>query len=137
MDDANGSFTSNFQQALSDAQSLAMAQDSSALETLHLLHALLHDAKFGASEVLQAAGVAFEPLMQDVNKELENLPKLNNPNPNLVPSAQLLKTLSICDQLAKHQQDSYVAIDVFWLALLEDRSIAGELFKNMVLVRKI
>ena len=63
--------TTKFQQALADAQSLALGSDNGAIEPPHLLAAMLDQEDGGAASLLSRAGVAVPKLKQLVKKAIE------------------------------------------------------------------
>ena len=69
-------FTTKFQQALSDAQSLAVGSDNQFIEPQHLLLALLNDADSGATSLLARAGGNVTPLKAALKEAVERLPKV-------------------------------------------------------------
>ena len=69
-------FTTKFQQAVSDAQSLAVGADNQYIESQHLLLALLNDADSGAGSLLARAGGNVHALKTALNDAVERLPKV-------------------------------------------------------------
>ena len=67
--------TTKFQQALADAQSLALANDHAYIEPQHLLAAMLDDADSGIGSLLARAGVNAPRLRQQLAAAIERLPK--------------------------------------------------------------
>jgi len=68
--------TSRFQQALSDAQSLAVGRDNNFLEPAHLLSALLEQQGGSTAPLLSQAGVNVSTLRARVGQMLAGLPKV-------------------------------------------------------------
>ena len=65
--------TTKFQQALGEAQSMALGKDHPYIEPQHLLLALLQQEDGGTSSLLQRAGVNVNPLREALVKSLERL----------------------------------------------------------------
>jgi ATP-dependent Clp protease ATP-binding subunit ClpB len=121
--------TSRFQQALSDAQSLAVGRDHNLIEPAHLLLALL-DQKGGSTRpMLVQAGVNVATLRQRLAEALDKLPKVSGQEGNLSVGNDLSRLLNITDKLAQDRGDSFIASELFVLAALEDKGAAGQALK--------
>ena len=70
--------TTSFQQALGDAQSIAVGKDNAGLDPLHLLLALIGEDEFGAKSLMLRSGGNVNKLSQLVNEAVEKLPKLSS-----------------------------------------------------------
>lgn len=68
-------FTTKFQQAVSDAQSIAIGHDNQIIEPQHLLLALLNQEDGGTTSLLQRAGVNVPPLKKPSMRRLTACPK--------------------------------------------------------------
>ncbi len=66
--------TTKFQQALADAQSIAVGRDHPTVEPQHLLLALLEQEDGGTSSLLQRAGCNVGPLKQALERSIGRLP---------------------------------------------------------------
>ena len=72
-------FTAKLQQALSDAQSIAVGRDHSSIETVHLLLALLQQKDGSVSPLLKQAGANLATLDKKLSEQLERVATLKNP----------------------------------------------------------
>ncbi len=122
--------TTKFQQALSDAQSIAVGADNTAIEPQHLLLALLQEDNGGASSLLSRAGVNLSPLKTQLNSAIANLPKSTASNGEIAISRDLNNLLNVTDKLAQKRGDAYIASEMFLLALAEDKGETGKLLKQ-------
>ncbi|HEY2967496.1 MAG TPA: Clp protease N-terminal domain-containing protein, partial [Casimicrobiaceae bacterium] len=68
--------TTKFQQALADAQSLALGNDNGFIEPQHLLAALLQQEDGGSASLLARAGVNVAALKGALTKAIGRLPKV-------------------------------------------------------------
>ena len=121
--------TTKFQQALNDAQSLAVANDSPTIEALHLLDALIKQEDGGTSALLAHAGVHLAPLKAGLITAIANLPKSTDSAGEVTISRELNNLLNVTDKLAVKRGDGFIASEMFLLALLEDKGAAGKLLK--------
>ena len=122
--------TTKFQQAINDAQSLALGADNTAIEPQHLLLALLQDADGGTASVLLKAGVQVNALKTALGIAIANLPKSPNQNGEIAISRDLNNLLNITDKLAQKRNDAYIASELFLLALADDKGATGKLLKQ-------
>ncbi|MFN3703142.1 ATP-dependent chaperone ClpB [Thermomonas sp.] len=121
--------TSRFQQALSDAQSLAVGRDHNFIEPVHLLLALLDQQGGGTRPLLAQAGVNVPVLRERLTEALDKLPKVTGQAGNVQAGNDLLRLLNVTDKLAQQRGDAYIASELFLLAALEDSGDAGRALK--------
>lgn len=128
-------FTTQFQQALSEAQSLASRNDNAYIEPVHLLKALVADTQSGAASLLARAGVSVSKLLPELDKAIDRLPKVAG-DTDITISRELSALLLKTDKEAAKRQDQFIASELFLLALTEDKGEAGRLLKEAGLQRK-
>jgi ATP-dependent Clp protease ATP-binding subunit ClpB len=122
--------TTKFQQALSDAQSLAVGNDNPSIEPQHLLAALLNQEDGGTASLLAHAGANLAPLRASLQQALTNLPKVEGNAGEVAISRNLNNLLNVTDKLAQKRGDAYIASEMFLLALADDKGEAGTLLKQ-------
>ncbi len=122
--------TTKFQQALQEAQSLALARDHQQMEPVHLLLAFLDQDGGIARPLLAKAGVRVDALRNALGRALESLPKVEGVPGEVQMGRDLGNLLNLADKIAQKRGDSYISTEHFLLALLEDRGEAGRLFKE-------
>jgi ATP-dependent Clp protease ATP-binding subunit ClpB len=128
--------TTGFQQALADAQSLALGQDNPAIEPLHLLLALLEQADGPSRSLLSRAGVNVQKLTQAARTGLERLPKVQQASGDIHIGSELQRLLNLTDREASKRGDQFIASELFLLALADDKSDAAKLLRDHGLSRK-
>jgi ATP-dependent Clp protease ATP-binding subunit ClpB len=121
--------TSRFQQALSDAQSLAVGRDHNLIEPTHLLTALLDQQGGSTRPLLAQAGVNVAALRARLGEALDRLPKVSGQEGNISLGNDLSRLLNLSDKLAQQRGDQFIASELFVLAALDDRGAAGEALK--------
>jgi ATP-dependent Clp protease ATP-binding subunit ClpB len=126
--------TSQFQQALADAQSLALGRDHQFMEPAHVLLALLDAQGGSARPVLVKAGADVNKLRSDLGGLLDRLPKVEGTPGEIHISNDLNKILNVSDKLAQQRGDQYIASELFLLAAFEDRALA-RLFKDAGVIK--
>ena len=121
--------TTKFQQALGDAQSLAVHHDNGYIEAVHVLMALISDPDSGASSLLARSGVQVNSLRSALDIEISQLPQVTG-NTNLQISRDLNNLLNRTDKEALDRGDEFVASELFLLALADDKGPAGRALKS-------
>ena len=122
--------TTKFQQALADAQSIALGADNTAIEPQHLLLALLNQDDGSTASLLARTGVQLNPLKIALNTAITNLPKSSEVSGEVAISRDLNNLLNITDKLAQKRKDAYIASELFLLALADDKGETGKLLKQ-------
>jgi len=121
--------TSRFQQALADAQSLAVGRDNNMLEPVHVMAALLGQQGGSTAPLLTQAQVNVPALQQRVNELLERLPKVSGQEGNIHAGNELTRLLNLTDKLAQQRGDQFIASELFVLAALDDKGELGAALK--------
>ena len=119
-----------FQEALADAQSIAVGNEQQYIEPLHLLAAMLRQPDSAARSLLQRSGVADAPLAGAVEAALKRLPQVQGSDNQVQVSRELVGLLNQTDKEAQRRGDAYIAIELFLLALVEDKGDAGRLLRD-------
>ena len=123
-------FTTKFQQAIAEAQSLAIGKDNQFIEPMHLLSALLNQQDGSVAPILTASGVNVAALRNELNNELAKLPQVSGNGGDVQLSRQLLNLLNLCDKLAQQRQDKFISSELFLLAALEEKGAVSEVLKK-------
>src|SRR5438876_3875299 len=122
--------TTKFQQALGDAQSVAVGQDHQFIEPLHLLAALLDQEDGASASLLSRAGVNGPRLRESLKQAISRLPKVEGHGGEVQISRELNALLNLTDKEAQKRGDQFIASELFLLALTEDKGEAGRLLKE-------
>ena len=123
-------FTTKLQQALSDAQSLAVGSDNQFIEPQHLLLALLNDADSGAGSLLARAGGNTNALKTALNDAVSRLPKVEGGSGEVQVGRDLSNLFNLTDKEAQKRGDQFIASEMFLLALSGDKGECGRLLKQ-------
>ncbi len=124
--------TSRLQNALADAQSLALGRDNTAVETLHLLSVLLEQRESGVVALLSRAGGRESELRSRVDGALDRLPTLNSPSGEIGVGPEFMKVLNLADRLAQKAGDSFLSTEQVLLAMFGDPAAAAVLTESGV-----
>jgi ATP-dependent Clp protease ATP-binding subunit ClpB len=128
--------TTRFQQALADAQSMAVGSDNPYIEPQHLLSALLAADDGFATSLLSRAGVSINALRDALRDSIGRLPKVEGHGGDVNLSRDLSNLLNVTDKLAQKRGDQFIASELFLLALADDKGQTGKLFREHGASRK-
>ncbi|MFY9512668.1 MAG: ATP-dependent chaperone ClpB [Rubrivivax sp.] len=128
-------FTTAFQQALGEAQSAANAGDNPYIEPAHVLAAMLAQPD-GPKALLDRAGANTAALVQAMDVAVRNLPQVQGGNQPVQPSRDLVQLLSAADKEATKRGDSFIASEMFLLALADAKTDTGGVVRGHGLNRK-
>jgi hypothetical protein len=123
-------FTTKFQQALADAQSLANGNDQQFIEPQHLLLALLNQDDGGTTSLLSRAGVNVPGLKRDLEQALTRLPKVEGHGGDVSVGRDLSNLLNLTDKEAQKRGDQFIASEMLLLALCDDKNETGRIAKQ-------
>ncbi len=125
--------TTKFQEALADAQSLAVTRDNPYIEPVHLLAAMLAQPD-GPKAMLDRAGVNTGRLSSSLETEMKKLPQVQG-GEQVQPGRELGALLQATEKDAAKRGDQFIASELFWLAAADSKSV-GPLLKEHGLTRK-
>ena len=123
-------FTTKFQQAFADAQSLAVGADNPYIEPQHLLLALLNQEDGGTASLLGRAGVNVTSLRSALQGSINRLPRVEGAGGEVNVSRELSALLNLTDKEAQKRSDQFIASELFLLAALNDKGETGKLLKQ-------
>src|SRR5688572_23292890 len=123
-------FTTKFQQAFADAQSVAVGNDNPYIEPQHLLYALLNQDDGGTASLLQRAGVNVAKLKTDLKSAIDRLPKVEGTGGEVNVSRDLANLLNLADKEAQKRGDQFIASELFILAAVQDKGETGRILKQ-------
>ena len=121
--------TNQLQQALSDAQSLAVGRDNNQIEPAHLLLALVEQDGSSVRPLLSQAGVNVGGLRKALGEKLDHLAKVARPTGEVQVSPELGRLLNRADRLAQQRGDKFIPSELVLLALLDDDGDVARVLK--------
>ncbi len=127
-------FTFKSQQALQQAQELAQELQHGSIDTVHLLKGMLEVDTDVLPYIFQQAGISKELITNVVNKQLENIPRVQGGQ--LYATSQFSTTLNNAEKIATSLKDEYVTIEAIFMALLENNDSIAQLFKDQKLTKQ-
>src|SRR5580698_8616264 len=126
--------TSRFQQALADAQSLAVGRDHQFIEPAHVMLALIDSSSGSLRPLLMKAGADVNKLRLGLLTQLDSLAKVEGTAGDVHVSNELNRILNVTDKLAQQRGDQFIPSELFVLAAFEDKALV-RLFREAGLVR--
>ena len=128
--------TTKFQQALADAQSLAIGHDNQMIEPQHLLLALLQQEDGGTASLLAQAGTNVQALKTALDQAIDRLPKVEGTGGEVQLGRDLNNLLNLTDKEAQKRGDQFIASEIFLLVVCDDKGEAGRLARQHGMNRK-
>ncbi|AHL35983.1 protein disaggregation chaperone [Pseudomonas brassicacearum] len=128
--------TSKLQLALSDAQSLAVGLDHPGIEPAHLMQAMLEQQGGSIKPLLMQVGFDVSSLRKELTKELDQLPKIQNPTGDVNMSQDLARLLNQADRLAQQKGDQFISSELVLLAAMDENSKLGKLLLGQGVSKK-
>lgn len=110
-------FTNRLQQALSDAQSLAVGKDHTAIDSIHILATLLEEPS--NLSLLQQAGANLRDLQNKLEKALNDAAVISSPTGDINLNPDAIKVLNLADRYAQKAGDEFLSTDWVILAMAE------------------
>ncbi|HET7670314.1 MAG TPA: ATP-dependent chaperone ClpB [Burkholderiales bacterium] len=129
-------FTTKLQEALAEAQSMALGRDQQYIEPEHLMLALLGQEDGGIAGLLSKAGGNLNVLRKGLGEALSRFPKVEGTPGEIHVSRDLAQLLNVADKEAQKRGDQYIASELFLLAAAADKGNLGRLLKEAGVARK-
>ncbi|MGI1671922.1 MAG: ATP-dependent chaperone ClpB [Neptuniibacter sp.] len=130
-------FTSKLQEALADAQSLAVGRDNNYVEPIHILSALLEQQNSSTAQILAQAGVNIQTLKGQVEQSLQRLPQVQDPDGEIRFSQDVARIFNKTDKIAQQRGDQFIASELVLLAMTDDKSDAGQVLRQCGVDKKV
>ncbi len=132
---ADNKFTTKFQAALAEAQSLALGRDHQIIEPVHVLQALLDQQGGTIRSLLDKTGANVNVLRSSLREALDRLPRVEGTGGEVHWSNDVQRLLNLCDKIAQKRGDQFITSELFLLAALEDKGPLAHLLKNAGVVK--
>lgn len=123
-------FTSKFQSALSEAQSLALGRDHHYIEPVHLMTALLNQQGGSVRPLFGHADINVNSLRSALSQAMDRLPRVEGTGGDVQLGKSTVVLLNLSDKIAQKRNDDYITSEVFVLAALQDKGNLGALLKQ-------
>lgn len=129
-------FTSKFQLAISDAQSLALGRDHQFIEPIHLMQALLDQDGGSLRPLMTLIGADLATLRAQLSKALESVAQVEGTGGDVQLAQSTVTLLNLCDKYAQKRKDKFISSELFVLAATEDKGKLGEILKQSGVTRE-
>ncbi len=114
--------TKALQRAFSDAQSLALSHNHTAIESVHILLAMLDMSEASIKPLLQQSRGDISRLYNDLRQVLVDLPHLNTPTGDLSFSTGLTRIINLSEKFAQQNGDQFISTEAVISAMLQKGS---------------
>nr|GFB88562.1 hypothetical protein [Tanacetum cinerariifolium] len=110
--------------------------DHPAIEPAHLMQALLEQQGGSIKPLLLQVGFDINSLRKALSKELDQLPKIQNPTGDVNMSQDLARLLNQADRLAQQKGDQFISSELVLLAAMDENSKLGKLLLGQGVSKK-
>ncbi|OPX54765.1 ATP-dependent Clp protease ATP-binding subunit ClpB [Oceanospirillum multiglobuliferum] len=121
--------TGKLQQALADAQSMAVGRDHNLMQPVHLVLAMLEQRDSAIRPLILQAGGDFTKLRNDLKEQLNALPVISNNDGQINMSPELGRILNLADKESQQRKDQYISSELVLLAAASDQSDTGKIIR--------
>lgn len=129
--------TTKFQQALGEAQSLALAHDNQYIEPVHLLLAVMNDQEGSASSLIERSGGNAKRVRDEAQAAVERLPKVTDTSGDVQVSRDLIRALNLTEKEAMQRGDQFISTEMFLLALAGADMEASRILASAGVTKKL
>ena len=129
--------TTKFQQALGEAQSLALAHDNQYIEPVHLLLAVMNDQEGSASSLIERSGGNAKRVRDEAQAAVERLPKVTGTSGDVQVSRDLIRALNLTEKEAMQRGDQFISTEMFLLALAGADMEASRILASAGVTKKL
>lgn len=129
--------TTKFQQALGEAQSLALAHDNQYIEPVHLLLAVMNDQEGSASSLIERSGGNAKRVRDEAQAAVERLPKVTGTSGDVQVSRDLIRALNLTEKEAMRRGDQFISTEMFLLALAGADMEASRILASAGVTKKL
>ncbi|MDX2505794.1 MAG: ATP-dependent chaperone ClpB [Gammaproteobacteria bacterium] len=129
--------TSKFQQAIADAQSLAVGRDHQFIESIHVMVALLDQEAGTARHLLTQANVNINLLRSHLAKALDQMASIEGFAGDVQVSPELTRLLNMTDKLSQQRKDQFISSELFILAAVDDKGQLGGILSELGASKKV
>lgn len=129
--------TTKFQQALGEAQSLALAHDNQYIEPVHLLLAVMNDQEGSASSLIERAGGNPKRVRDEAQAAVDRLPKVTGTSGDVQVGRDLIRVLNLTEKEAMQRGDQFISTEMFLLALTGTDMEASSILAGAGVTKKL
>jgi ATP-dependent Clp protease ATP-binding subunit ClpB len=129
--------TSKFQEAIADAQSIAVGRDHQFIESVHLMLALLDQNGGTARHLLTQTAVDIHALRSRLGQVLDQMAQIPDNQGDIQVSNDLARLLNMTDKLAQQRKDQFISSELFLLAGIDDKGQLGKILRELGANKKI
>ncbi|SIS84906.1 ATP-dependent chaperone ClpB [Neptunomonas antarctica] len=123
-------FTTKLQEAVGEAQSLAIGKDHNVIEPIHFLAAFLQQQGGSVPPLLAQSGAALPQLTRKIEEVLDRLPQVQSPDGEIRLSQNMARIFNLAEKFRQQRGDGFVASELIVLAMLDDKSDAGKVLRD-------
>ena len=129
--------TTKFQEALGEAQSLALAHDNQYIEPVHLLLAVMNDPEGGAASLIERSGGNAKRVREEAEAAVKRLPQVSGTSGDVQVGRDLIRVLNLTEKEAMQRGDQFISTEMFLLALTSADMEASRILAGAGVTKKL
>ena len=129
--------TTKFQEALGEAQSLALAHDNHYIEPVHLLLAVMNDPEGGAASLIERSGGNAKRVREEAEAAVKRLPQVSGTSGDVQVGRDLIRVLNLTEKEAMQRGDQFISTEMFLLALTSADMEASRILAGAGVTKKL
>ena len=114
-------FTQKSQEAINDAQAMAIKNSNPEVNEIHLAYALVNNSDSIVSQIIKSMDVDYQGYRNELIKKVDSMPSQSG-NSNTYPSQVFQRILLKAEDVAKEMGDSFVSTEHIFLSLLKEKT---------------
>ena len=122
-------FTQKSQEAINDAQAMAIKNSNPEVNEIHLAYALVNNSDSIVSQIIKSMDVDYEGYRNELIKKVDSMPSQSG-NSNTYPSQVFQRILLKAEDVAKEMGDSFVSTEHIFLSLLKEKTEVDSINKK-------
>lgn len=122
-------FTQKSQEAINDAQAMAIKNSNPEVNEIHLAYALVNNSDSIVSQIIKSMDVDYEGYRNELIKKVDSMPSQSG-NSNTYPSQEFQRILLKAEDVAKQMGDSFVSTEHIFLSLLKEKTEVDSINKR-------
>ncbi|MCI5972334.1 MAG: ATP-dependent chaperone ClpB [Anaerococcus sp.] len=122
-------FTQKSQEAINDAQAIAIKNSNPEVNEIHLAYALVNNSDSIVSQIIKSMDVDYEGYRNELIKKVDSMPSQSG-NSNTYPSQVFQRILLKAEDVAKEMGDSFVSTEHIFLSLLKEKTEVDSINKR-------
>ncbi len=122
--------TNRLQEAIGEAQTLALSLDHQFIESEHMLNALLQQQGGSSQSLLVQAGADMPMLQTHLSQRLSHMAKVGNDSGDLHIGNSLSRLFNLAEKATSKSGDQFISSEQLMMVMVKEKAPVGELLRK-------